>query len=181
MRFERIFEDLEGRFEHHEQEELRAVSEDLARAERAQLTLADRLRGAGRRELTLHVGSGLRLAGAVEEVGAEWVSLRETRTAQRAVVPLAAIGIVEGLSSRARPAEESLRAPRRRGSVLREVARDRSGVRLETTAGTVLGRIAGVGADALDVLSLPTGESSSVPGSARLTVTMSSLLAVLPR
>lgn len=185
MRFERIFEDLEGRFEHHEQEELRAVSEDLARAERAQLTLADRLRGAGRRELTLHVGSGLRLAGAVEEVGAEWVSLRETRTAQRAVVPLAAIGIVEGLSSRARPAEESLRSPLRSplrlGSVLREIARDRSVVRLETTAGTVLGRIAGVGADALDVLSLPTGESSSVPGSARLTVTMSSLLAVLPR
>ena len=181
MRFERIFEDLEGRFEHHEQEELRAVSEDLARAERAQLTLADRLLGAGRRELTLHVGSGLRLAGAVEEVGAEWVSLRETRTAQRAVVPLAAIGIVEGLSSRARPAEESLRSPLRLGSVLREIARDRSVVRLETTAGTVLGRIAGVGADALDVLSLPTGESSSVPGSARLTVTMSSLLAVLPR
>lgn len=181
MRFERIFEDLEGRLEHHEQEERRAVSEDLARAERAQLTLADRLRGAGERELTLHVGAGLRLAGTVQEVGAEWLSLREARTAQRAVVPLAAIGIVEGLSSRARPAEETLRSPLGLGSVLREIARDRSTVRLETTAGTVLGRIAGVGADAMDVLSLPTGESSSVPGSARLTVTMSSLLAVLSR
>jgi hypothetical protein len=96
-------------------------------------------------------------------------------------VPLGAIGIVEGLSSRARPAEESLRSPLGLGSVLREIARDRSVVRLETTAGTVLGRIAAVGADALDVLSLPTGESSSVPGSARLTVTTASLLAVLPR
>jgi hypothetical protein len=170
MRFERIFEDLEGRLEHHEQQEVRAVSEDLARAERAQLTLADRLRGAEER-----------LSGTVQEVGAEWVGLRESRSAQRAVVPLGAIGIVEGLSSRARPAEESLRSPLGLGSVLREIARDRSVVRLETTAGTVLGRIAAVGADALDVLSLPTGESSSVPGSARLTVTTASLLAVLPR
>lgn len=181
MRFERIFEDLEGRLEHHEQEELRAVSEDLARAERAQLTLADRLRGAGEREVTLHIGAGLRLAGTVLEVGQGWVSLRESRSAQRAVVPLHAIGILEGLSSRARPAEESLRSPLGLGSVLREIARDRSVVRLETTAGSVLGRIAAVGADTLDLLSLPTGESSSVPGSARLTVTTASLLAVLPR
>lgn len=181
MRFERIFEDLEGRLEHHEQEELRAVSEDLARAERAQLTLADRLRGAGERELAVHVGTGLRLVGTVQEVGEEWVALREVRSAQRALLPLRAIGIVEGLSSRARPAEESLRSPLGLGSVLREIARDRSVVRLETTSGTVLGRIAAVGADTLDVLSLPTGESSSVPGSARLTVTVASLLAVLPR
>ena len=181
MRFERIFEDLEGRLEHHEQEELRAVSEDLARAERAQLTLADRLRGAGERELTVHIGADLRLSGVVQEVGAEWVALRETRSAQRAVVPLAAIGIVEGLSSRARPAESTLRSPLGLGSVLREIARDRSVVRLETSAGAVLGRIAAVGADTLEVLSLPTGESASVPGSTRLTVTTASLLAVLPR
>lgn len=181
MRFERIFEDLEGRLEHHEQEELRAVSEDLARAERAQLTLADRLRGAGERELTVHIGADLRLSGVVQEVGAEWVALRETRSAQRAVVPLAAIGIVEGLSSRARPAEATLRSPLGLGSVLREIARDRSVVRLETSAGAVLGRIAAVGADTLEVLSLPTGESASVPGSTRLTVTTDSLLAVLPR
>lgn len=181
MRFERIFEDLEGRLEHHEQEELRAVSEDLARAERAQLTLADRLRGAGERVVTVHVGAGLRLVGTVQEVGEGWVALRESRSAQSAVVPLHAIGILEGLSSRARPAEESLRSPLGLGSVLREIARDRSVVRLETTAGVVLGRIAAVGADTLDVLSLPTGETSGVPGSARLTVATASLLAVLPR
>ncbi|MGO1226260.1 MAG: hypothetical protein ACTMII_01485 [Brachybacterium sp.] len=181
MRFERIFEDLEGRFAHHEQQEMRAVSEDLARAERAQLTLADRLRGAGTQRLTLHVGTGLRLDGTVEGVGSDWVALRDSAGGQRILVPLGAIALVHGLPTRARLPEESLRSPLGLGSVLREIARDRSIVRLETTAGGVIGRIAAVGADTLDLHALPTGESVLVPGSERLTVAIAALQAVLPR
>ncbi|MGO1480081.1 MAG: hypothetical protein ACTHWF_03050 [Brachybacterium sp.] len=181
MRFERIFDDLEGRFAHHEQQEMRAVSEDLARAERAQLTLADRLRGAGAQRLTLHVGVGLRVGGVVEEVGADWVALRDGGGARLSLVPLGGIVLVHGLPTRARPQEETLRSPLGLGSVLREIARDRSVVRLETTAGGIIGRIAAVGADTLDIQSLPTGESVVVPGSERLTVASASLLAVLPR
>ena len=140
MRFERIFEDLEGRFAHHEQQEMRAVSEDLARAERAQLTLADRLRGAGTQLLTLHVGSGLRLSGSVDEIGADWVTLRDGPGGQRTVIPLGAIVLVHGLPTRARLPEESLLSPLGLGSVLREIARDRTIVRLETTVGGVIGR-----------------------------------------
>ncbi|WP_114855875.1 hypothetical protein [Brachybacterium sp. YJGR34] len=181
MRFERIFDDLEGRFAHHEQEEMRAVSEDLTRAERAQLTLADRLRGAGGRPLILHVGASLRLSGAVADVGEHWVALTDRADGRRAVVPLAGIGFIEGLPTRARPAEETLRSALGLGSILREIARDRSVVRVETTAGGIVGRIAAVGADAVDVHSLPTGEATAMPGSQRLTVAMSALLAVLPR
>lgn len=181
MRFERFFDDLEGRFAHHEQQELRAVAEDLTRAERAQLTLADRLRGAAGLSLTVHVGATLRLGGVVEDVGAEWVALREEQGGQRAVVPLSAIVLVEGLSTRARPVEASVRSPLGLGSVLREIARDRSIVRVETTAGGLIGRIAAVGADAMDVHSLPTGEVVTVPGSSRITVATASLLAVIPR
>lgn len=181
MRFERIFEDLEGRFAHHEREEMRAVSEDLARAERAQLSLADRLRGAGGRSLTLHLGSVLRLEGTVEDVGEGWVALHEESGGRRTVVPLPAIALIEGLPVRARPAEESLRSSLGLGSMLRTIARDRSVVRLETTAGGVMGRLAAVGADAVDVHSLPTGESGTVPGSTRITVAMDALLAVRPR
>ncbi|MGO1200589.1 MAG: hypothetical protein ACTMKY_11905, partial [Dermabacteraceae bacterium] len=65
--------------------------------------------------------------------------------------------------------------------VLREIARDRSVVRLETTAGGITGRIAAVGADALDVQSLPTGERGTVPGSSRVTVATASLLAITAR
>ncbi|MGO1389773.1 MAG: hypothetical protein ACTHUZ_06620, partial [Brachybacterium alimentarium] len=101
MRFERIFDDLEGRFEHQEREEMRAVAEDLARAERAQLSLADRLRGAGRSVLTLHVGTDLRLEGLVEEVGEAWVALRDPESSQRAVIPMPAVSLVQGLPARA--------------------------------------------------------------------------------
>ena len=68
MRFERIFDDLEGQFAHHRQEEVRAVSEELTHAEQAQLTLADRLRGAKDQRVTLHLGPALRVAGTVQDV-----------------------------------------------------------------------------------------------------------------
>lgn len=181
MRFERIFEDLEGQFAHHQQEEVRAVSEDLTRAEQAQLTLVDRLRGAKGHRVTLQLGPSLRLSGSVQDVGPEWVSLAPDGGGHRAVVPLAAVAMVEDLPSRARLAEESLRSPLGLGSLLREIARDRSVVHLETTVGSLTGRIAAVGADALDLRSLPTGESVAVRGSSRITVAFSALLAVRQR
>ena len=181
MRFDRIFEDLEGRFVHQEQEEMRAVSEELARAERAQLALADRLRAAGDRPITIHLGQDLRVTGPVQEVGLDWLELRDQASGARVIVPSASIALIAGLSDRARPREEALRPPRSLGSVLRGIARDRGVVRLETRAGRLIGRIATVGADALDMHQLPTGErSSSGTGSARLTVAMSALLAVRP-
>lgn len=178
MRFERFFEDLEGRFAHHQQEEARAVSEDLTRAEQAQLTLADRLRGAQDHRLTFHLADSLVVSGTVQEVGAEWVALAGEGGGRRAVIPLTAVALLEGLPLRARPAEDSLHSPLGLGSVLREIARDRTMVRLETVGGSVTGRIAAVGADALDLRPLPTGESSAVAGSARLMVAFSALRVV---
>ena len=179
MRFERIFDDLEGQFAHHRQEEVRAVSEELTRAEQAQLTLADRLRGAEDQRVTLHLGPALRVAGTVQDVGAGWVSLAGEGGRLRAVTPLAAIALMEGLPSRALPMGDAVLSPLGLGSILREIARDRSVVRVETAAGGVIGRIAAVGADTLDVRTLPTGEPTPVPGSARITVSTAALLAVL--
>ncbi|ATG51587.1 hypothetical protein CFK38_08660 [Brachybacterium vulturis] len=178
MRFERIFEDLEGQFAHHQQEEVRAVSEDLTRAEQAQLTLADRFRGAQGHRVTLHLGASVRVTGTVREVATEWIALAAKGGARSAVVPLSAVVMAEGLPSRARLAEDPPSSPRGLGSILRELARDRSVVRLETSGGALTGRIAAVGADALDIRSLPTGESSPVPGSARITVALSALRVV---
>lgn len=178
MRFDRIFEDIEGRFDHEEREELRAVSEDLTRAERAQVTLADRLRAAGDRPVLLHLGQDVRVHGVVQEVGPDWVLLRRRAASDRALVPLGRIAMAEGLGPRARPAEEASPQLQLAG-MLRHVARDRSLVRLETEAGSLAGRLAGVGADALELLSTPTGESSPVPGSARVTVALAALRLVL--
>lgn len=181
MRFDRIFEDLEGQFAHHQQEEVRAVSEDLARAEQAQLTLADRLRGAQACRLTFHLGTALRLSGTVQGVGPEWVELAAEGGGRRTVLPLSAVSMVEDLPSRARPAEESLLSPRGLGSVLREIARDRSVVQVEIVSGSVVGRIAAVGADALDLRSLPTGEAAGISSTGRITVPFAALQAVQVR
>ena len=182
MRFERIFEDLEGRFAHYEEEEMRAVAEELGRAERAQLTLADRLRGADGRTLTLRLGASLRLTGTVDRVGPDWVVRTDaTGPAQQAVVPLAASTTVEGLPARARTAPEGIGSALGLGSVLRGIARDRSVVRLETTAGQLVGRLAAVGADTVDVRSLPTGEHVTAAAGGLLTIATASVLAVLPR
>ncbi len=180
MRFDRMFEDLEARFAHHEDEEMRAVSEELGRAERAQVTLADRLRGAGDAPLTLHLGADLRLIGQVDELGPDWLLLQGTRSApERAIIPLNSISLVLGLPVRARPETESVLSPRSLGSLLREVARDRSIVRMHTAAGMMTGRLSTVGADALDLHTLPTGESTLVPGSTRVTVPLPALRALL--
>lgn len=181
MRFERIFEDLEGRFAHHEQQEMRAVSEDLTRAERAQLTLVDRLRGASGAALTVHLGPHMRVAGTVEDMGVDWLLLRETAGSALVLVPTARIALVEGLVARARPADESPLRGIGLGAVLRRIARDRATVRVETTIGSLTGRIAAVGADALDLQTLPTGETSAVPGSTRVTVGINALIAVRTR
>lgn len=181
MRFERIFEDLEGRFAHHEQQEMRAVSEDLTRAERAQLTLVDRLRGASGAALIVHLGPDMRVAGTVEDMGSDWLLLRETAGSALVLVPTARIALVEGLVARARPADESPLRGIGLGAVLRRMARDRATVRVETTIGSLTGRIAAVGADALDLQTLPTGETSAVPGSTRVTVGINALIAVRTR
>src|SRR5690625_7882058 len=125
MRFDRIFEDLEGRFVHQEQEEIRAVSEELARAERAQLALADRLRAAGDRPITIHLEQDLRVTGSVEEVGWDWLELREQASGARVLVPSAAISMIDGHSLRERPRRDDRRPPRRQDSVLRGIPRDR--------------------------------------------------------
>lgn len=176
MRFERIFDDLEGQFAHHERQEMRAVSEDLTRAERAQLTLYDRLRGSDGAVLTLHLGTSTLVRGAVELVGDGWVVLREASRAGMLLVPVRRIALVEGLPGRARPGStgEAVRELPL-GALLRRIARDRATVRAETAAGTLVGRISTVGADAFDLQTIPTGESSAVPGSGRVTVVLDAL------
>lgn len=178
MRFERIFEDLEGQFAHHEQQEMRAVSEDLTRAERAQLSLMDRIRGSEGTAITVHLAGAGRIRGHVLEVGEGWVLLRETPGSGMVLIPRGRIALVEGLSGRARPVQESGLGEVSLGAMLRRIARDRSTVRMDTTAGSLIGRIAAVGADALDLHTLPTGESSVVPGSGRVVVMLEALISL---
>jgi len=174
-----MFDDLEGRFEHMESLEMRALSDELARTERAQVHLADRFRAAVARPLRLHLDGGLTVEGLLEDSGEDWVRLRPPAEPGPAIVLLDRIVLVEGLRQRARPRSESLaQRPRSLGAVLRGIARDRSLVRLHTRIGSCHGRLRGVGADALDVRTSPTGESTRLPGGQDIVLPLGGLLVV---
>lgn len=179
MDFDRIFDDLEGRLVHLEGEELRATSEELARAERAQVTLEDRFRAAVGTDLTLRLTEGTDVVGTLAESGPEWLWLELRESAGRALVPVAAVDLVIGLTLRARPAPPSRRRPPSLASRLRELARDREVLRIETSSGAVRGRIETVGQDAVDVIGRPADDG---PGSGRgthLSIPLRSLQLVL--
>ena len=176
MRFERIFEDIEGRHAHEQREEMRALAEDLTRAERSQLLLADRMRAVIGAQLVLHLRGGRRIGGRLTEATDGWILLVEGGT--RRLVPLPAVGMVEGLGARARLRDEGAAPEQSLASVLRALARDRGVVRVTTLAGEVTGRIAAVGADALDLRTVPTGETGATSGPGSITVALGGLLLV---
>lgn len=179
MSMERMFEDLEARMDHLESQEIRANAEELSRAERAQLTLDDRLRGAVGSHLRVHDVTGDVTEGRLAVVGADWLLLGESEEAgPRVLVPVAAIALVEGLPARVRPARDGAIPDRALPAMLRALARDRELVRIMHRGGEVIGRIAAVGRDALDLASQPSGERSAVSPGAMVTVALGALLSV---
>ena len=155
----RTLTDLSAQLEHRERQELLAVAQDLVRTERARISLADRLRGAIGQEIRLELDA-LRVAGAVAEVGADWVELRQGPVS-RAIVLLPSVRALEGLQPRVRDASGPCSRPRSLASVLREAARDRAVVSVSGGAGSRSGRIIGVGADHVELAEAPAGERSS--------------------
>lgn len=174
-----MFEDLEGRLAHLEDQQMRATAEDLARAERSQVALVDRLRAAEGLPLVVHLAVGGSVEGPVAEIGRTWMMLgREHDRGARAVIPLSQVTSIEGLPARARPAPASPLGARPLTSVLRRIARDRSLVRVQTPAATLPGRLASVGEDFVDIVSLPTGERGAVAGGGISTIPLAAIVLV---
>ncbi|MFI7586670.1 hypothetical protein ACIB24_06295 [Spongisporangium articulatum] len=159
MRWDRLFDDLEARFEAEQRAEADGELAELIRAEYAGVSLVDRLRA----QLGGRVGWWLREAATFDaeliELGKDWVLLRRAQV--ELLVPLAA---VVGLRGLARPASAGSGPLARRlaiGSVLRRLARDRVEVSMRLVGagghGEVVGTIDRVGADHLDVAEHPSG------------------------
>lgn len=163
MSMERMFEDLEARLEHLEGEEIRANAEELGRAERAQLTLLDRLRGSLGRRVRVHLRAGGIVEGSIAEVSDAWIVLGDAEGRVRAIVARAAVAGIEGLAARSRP-QEGARPGRSFASLLRALARDRDLVRVTCEGIEVTGRFSGIGSDSADLAVLPTGERSALGG-----------------
>lgn len=157
MRWELLFADLEAYAEAAERAAFDADVADRGRAERAVLTLADRLRGHLGGELAFRLLTGDRVRGLLVDVGGDWVLLDDGGSV---VLPLGAVAGVDGLSRSASPATGVLARTVRIGVVLRRLARDRVPVRLTLLDGTALtGTVDRVGADHLDLAQHPTDEA----------------------
>jgi hypothetical protein len=123
---------------------------DLTRAEQATTLLTDRLRAVtNTHPVTVRLADGTCLTARVAAVGTDWVLFADA--ARRHLVPLLAVTMVDGLTRHAVPAPTGTGAGRGMPAVLRALMRDRSVVQVRTLAGELVGRVARVGKDHLDV------------------------------
>ncbi|MEJ5946164.1 hypothetical protein WDZ17_12770 [Pseudokineococcus basanitobsidens] len=158
MRWERLFADLEGQLEQEDAAALRAEVADRTRAEQADVWLAERLRAHVGQRLVVHLLGAAVVEGRVEDVGPDWAVLAEPSARGQALVPLASVASVAGLSRRvAVPAGEVLRRLSLR-TALRALARDRSPVRLDVPGSELTGTLDRVAADHVDLALHPPGE-----------------------
>jgi hypothetical protein len=162
MRWDALFADLEGQAQALETAERAAEVDERARAESAQLRLADRLRAACGSQLRLQCAGEVTVHGSLRRVGSDWLLVDEVRgealVASASVLTIAGLGrlsavpLTEGVGSVV-PARLGIR------SVLRGIARDRSPVRLHLVGGVIIdATIDRVGADFVEVATHAAGE-----------------------
>jgi hypothetical protein len=166
MRWSALFADMEAQLDAAGQLGRDQAVADLTRAERASVAIADRLRACAGMDVRLSLRDGTRVVGVVRDVGPAWFLLADN--AREHLVPFSAVAMVAGLPDISAPPASVVLRRLGLGHALRAVARDRTVVRVLTTAGETVGRIDGVGADHVDVALVhpdsgrPTGERHTV-------------------
>lgn len=151
MRWERLFEDLEAQLAEAELDGMRAEVADRTRREVAKVRLRDRIRAAQGREVVVRVSGVGAVHGTVSSAGPDWLLLAEPAGTE-ALIPLASVVQVSGLSTRANPPESRVSDRLGLGYVLRGIARDRSEVVATLVDGSALsGTVDRVGADHVDL------------------------------
>lgn len=158
VRWQRLFDDLEGQLCAAEAAELAGEVADRSRREASALRLVDRLAAFQGGELAVHVhGAGL-LRARLLDTGPDWLLLEESGA--ELLVPVAAVLGVTGPGGRTTPPDRGAVAARldlRWG--LRGLARSRTAVVLTLVdSSQVTGTLDRVGADHLDVAEHGRGE-----------------------
>lgn len=169
MRWDVLFEDLEGQLAAERLGQRRDQVADLERAEAAGVRLVDRLRSRREGEVVLQPVSGEPVRGVVVELGEDWVLLAQGP--RHHLLPLHAVVWVGGLGVRAAGDPVRLRRGLGLGHALRALSRDRLSVAVRTPAGELLGRLDWVGSDHVDltpvrpgqVAGLRSGDVRSIP------------------
>jgi hypothetical protein len=150
MRWESLFADMEAQLAAGRLADVRADVAELARAERASITLADRGRSSIGRPVRVLVGDVDMIEGELVDAAPQWLLLA-TSPVRRALVPVAAVSAVDGLAPHAAPAAGTVESRLGLGHALRALARDRVAVRVRAGGAQLTGRIERVGADHLDL------------------------------
>ena len=178
MRWQRLFADLSAQWEEAEASAERLESASRARAEFGGVLLADRLRGAEGTRVVLRCRGAGPVAGAVVDVGPDWVLLVDERGAE-VLVAAPAVLAVSGLGRRTAPPDEAGTVTGRLDLrwAVRGLARDRSKVQVVLVDGAaVTGTIDRVGADFCEIAEHPLDEARR--GSAVQGVTAAALSAL---
>lgn len=149
MRWSALFDDLESELRFERRQELLAAADELLRAERAAVTLAERLDAHRGRQVAVRVAGGMVVRGELLDAGPHWVLVDEGGT--QALVPAAALVAVSplGRAAGSPPGEVARRLDLRHA--LRALARDRAFVRVYADGVEFSGTIDRVGADHLDL------------------------------
>lgn len=164
MRWEGLFDDLEGQWLAEERRERDAEVADRTRAERAKVLLVERYAATRGASLTLTVSTGEVLVGRLVDLGSDWLLLQDT-AGHDLLVAGGSIVAVTGLSERSEPDTTARRFGM--GYALRGLSRDRATVIVADVSGArVSGTIDGVGRDWCDVAEHPVDEPRR-PGQVR--------------
>ena len=150
MRWESLFADMEAQLAAARLADVRADVAELARAERASITLSARARASVGRPVRVLVGSSDVVEGDLIDAAPEWLLLA-TSPVRRALVPLASAVAIDGLAPHAAPGAGPVESRLGLGHALRALARDRVAVRVRAGGADLTGRIERVGADHLDL------------------------------
>jgi hypothetical protein len=181
MRWQELFADLQAQADHADDLEFDAEVAERTRTERSRIRLAERLRAHVGRPLTVELAGGGVVSGTLDATGEGWLLF--TDCPGEAVVLTAAVGAARGLGPDAVPDDAAGAVARRLGvaHVLRGLARDRATVAVELLGGrTLTVLLDAAGADAVDVVDVPPGESRPQAGAVRRTLPFAAV-AVLRR
>ena len=174
MRWDNLFEDLEGQLEHELSAEELDIRAEEERLRLSRLLLRDRLFAVHESHpdeaVTLTLADGLVLRVRPRTFGRDWFSadlVDESARAGQGIVPIAAIGSLALEKSQVAPSlgatleqaiTGSLAARLSLAFVLRDLCRRRAALDLRTPTGVVHGTIDRVGRDHLDLAEHAAGE-----------------------
>ncbi|MFC7406364.1 hypothetical protein [Georgenia alba] len=171
MRWEALFEDLEGQLSAAERAQDDALVAELTEAEVGTTAFADRIRARRGHEVRFRLRTGEDVAGVVLDAAPQWVLLGEAD--RRTLCPLTSVQAAWPLGP---VAPEPGAVERRLGMshVLRALAREGARVRVACEGGSYTGWLTRVGADHVDLRSA-AGEPVSLTLALRSVVLVSTV------